>query len=215
MCVLYSRCLMDSGETLKMSVTVISSACHSVLSLAWLQKLQPNEMQSYRISHLSSHGTFQNVSISLEFSLTSTKPSNHQLVLSCLIWILCISIITGIHCKMWEKHNLATIVVHRSSTRVSLEHKRQTQHLKILSHSRCTVWTCKRFLKCLHRETDLTLLAQMLSLERWPLTLPIVAMVPQPPLPMVWRGEWQAGLRGRRRGRRRRRRVFKRANVDA
>lgn len=36
MCELYSRCVMDAGEALKMSVTVISSACHNVLSLAWL-----------------------------------------------------------------------------------------------------------------------------------------------------------------------------------
>lgn len=35
-CVLHSRCSLDSGGALIMSVTVISSACHNALRLAWL-----------------------------------------------------------------------------------------------------------------------------------------------------------------------------------
>lgn len=107
--------------------------------------------------------------------------SNQKLVSSCLIWLLCISVITGQR-MCW---NSAQYNVTASMTR----------RLQILPLS-----TCHVSFKCLYQEADLTLLAQILRLERNSLTLPIVAMVPQPPLPMLWTVKQAGGARSERGG---------------
>lgn len=81
------------------------------------------------------------------------KPSNKQLVLSCLILLLCISVIkkkwcTGIHCKTGRKHNCDKQRLHTHTQWVynsAERHKHCTRNTVPLSvHCVCR---CKRVLK--------------------------------------------------------------------